>query len=58
MSTSGASLDRLRDLEHDELVRVDNGRVEVAPLGRIFIRNVAMVFDAMGVGECIQCHNG
>ncbi|MEK6406127.1 MAG: oxygen-independent coproporphyrinogen III oxidase [Acidobacteriota bacterium] len=39
-------LERLRDLERDELVRLDNGRVEVASLGRIFIRNIAMVFDA------------
>ena len=42
----GDELDRLRVLEHDQLVRLDNGRIEVAPLGRIFIRNIAMVFDA------------
>jgi oxygen-independent coproporphyrinogen-3 oxidase len=39
-------LDQLRDLRRDELVRLDNDRIEVAPLGRIFIRNIAMVFDA------------
>lgn len=39
-------LDQLRDLKRDELVRLDNDRIEVAPLGRIFIRNIAMVFDA------------
>src|SRR6476660_8638587 len=33
-----SEFDRLRQLERDELVRLDNGRVEVAPLGRIFIR--------------------
>ena len=27
------------------MVRLDGDRIEVAPLGRIFIRNVAMVFD-------------
>jgi oxygen-independent coproporphyrinogen-3 oxidase len=41
-----AELTQLRDLERDGLVRLDNGRIEVAPLGRIFIRNVAMAFDA------------
>jgi oxygen-independent coproporphyrinogen-3 oxidase len=39
-------LARLRELERDGLVRLDNGRIEVLPLGRILIRNVAMVFDA------------
>lgn len=38
-------LERLRALERDGLVRLDQGRIEVAPLGRVFIRNVAMVFD-------------
>lgn len=41
-----AELAQLRDLERDGLVRLDGGRIEVAPLGRIFIRNVAMAFDA------------
>jgi len=36
---------RLRELERDGLVRLIDGRIEVAPLGRVFIRNVAMVFD-------------
>jgi len=39
-------LAQLRDLERDGLVRLIDGRIEVAPLGRIFIRNVAMAFDA------------
>ncbi len=39
-------LARLVDLERDGLVRLDGDRIEVAALGRIFIRNVAMVFDA------------
>lgn len=39
-------LDRLRDLERDGLVRLSQDRIEVAALGRIFARNVAMVFDA------------
>jgi oxygen-independent coproporphyrinogen-3 oxidase len=36
---------RLRELEHDGLVRLSPRQIEVAPLGRIFIRNIAMVFD-------------
>jgi oxygen-independent coproporphyrinogen III oxidase len=38
-------LARLRELERDGLVRLDDGSIEVAPLGRIFIRNIAMAFD-------------
>lgn len=41
-----AELGRLRDLERDQLVRLSADRIEVAVLGRIFIRNLAMVFDA------------
>ena len=36
---------RLRELEQDNLVTIDNDRIQVAVLGRIFIRNIAMVFD-------------
>jgi oxygen-independent coproporphyrinogen-3 oxidase len=36
---------RLHELERDGLVRLNDGRIEVAPLGRVFIRNVAMAFD-------------
>ena len=39
-------LSRLTELERDGLVVMDGDRIAVAPLGRIFIRNVAMVFDA------------
>ena len=39
-------LEQLGELERDGVVRLDGDRIEVAPLGRIFIRNVAMVFDA------------
>ena len=39
-------LTRLRELEGDGLVRVEGDRIQVAPLGRIFIRNIAMAFDA------------
>jgi oxygen-independent coproporphyrinogen-3 oxidase len=41
-----SELDRLTELEADGLVRLSSDRIEVAPLGRIFIRNIAMVFDA------------
>jgi len=46
-------LARLTELENEGLVRMDNGRIEVAPLGRIFIRNIAMVFD-----EYLTRHEG
>ena len=39
-------LARLVELERDGLVQFDGDRLEVAPLGRVFIRNIAMVFDA------------
>jgi oxygen-independent coproporphyrinogen-3 oxidase len=38
-------LARLRELERDGLVRLDGDRIEAAPLGRIFTRNIAMAFD-------------
>ncbi|HEY3135486.1 MAG TPA: oxygen-independent coproporphyrinogen III oxidase [Blastocatellia bacterium] len=38
-------LERLAELECEGLVRLNDGRIEVAPLGRIFMRNIAMVFD-------------
>ena len=40
-----AELVRLKQLERDGLVRLSKGRIEMAPVGRIFIRNVAMAFD-------------
>jgi oxygen-independent coproporphyrinogen-3 oxidase len=43
-------LERLRDHERDGLVRLDGTVVEVTPLGRLFVRNVAMVFDAYLTG--------
>jgi oxygen-independent coproporphyrinogen-3 oxidase len=39
-------IEELKALERDGLVRLDGDRIEVAGLGRIFIRNIAMVFDA------------
>jgi oxygen-independent coproporphyrinogen III oxidase len=41
-----AELARLAPLERDGLVRLGRDRIEVAALGRVFIRNVAMAFDA------------
>jgi oxygen-independent coproporphyrinogen-3 oxidase len=47
-----SEIERLRELEQDGLVRVFADRIEVAALGRIFIRNVAMVFDEyLNTGE-------
>jgi oxygen-independent coproporphyrinogen III oxidase len=39
-------LSRLRELEAEGLVQVRGGQVEVTTLGRIFVRNVASIFDA------------
>ncbi|MGE0882343.1 MAG: oxygen-independent coproporphyrinogen III oxidase [Blastocatellales bacterium] len=39
-------LARLHELEQDQLVRLNPGVIEITTLGRIFMRNVAMVFDA------------
>jgi oxygen-independent coproporphyrinogen-3 oxidase len=38
-------LDALGPLARDGLVNIAGRRVEVTPLGRLFVRNVAMVFD-------------
>lgn len=39
-------LERLSPLEEDGLVQRQGSRVRVTPLGRLFVRNVAMAFDA------------
>ncbi|HUB08601.1 MAG TPA: oxygen-independent coproporphyrinogen III oxidase [Myxococcales bacterium] len=41
-----AELDRLNALETEGLVRLAGTEIEATPLGRVFIRNVAAVFDA------------
>jgi oxygen-independent coproporphyrinogen-3 oxidase len=38
-------LDRLRQLQEDGLVTLSAETIEVTPLGRIFLRNIGMVFD-------------
>jgi oxygen-independent coproporphyrinogen-3 oxidase len=38
-------LERLRELERDGLVRLEPDALRVTTLGRIFLRNVGMVFD-------------
>ena len=38
-------LERLRTFEADGLVACDANRIEVLPAGRMFVRNIAMVFD-------------
>ena len=40
-----AELERLQELRAEGLVDLAHGEIRVLPLGRIFIRNVAMVFD-------------
>ncbi len=39
-------LEELKELEEDGLIRVKDRRIEILPVGRLLIRNVAMVFDA------------
>jgi oxygen-independent coproporphyrinogen-3 oxidase len=41
-----AELDRLLPMAADGLVRLGDDAVEVTPLGRLLVRNVAMAFDA------------
>ncbi len=38
-------LEDLRSLEEDGLIEVKDGRISILPVGRLLIRNVAMVFD-------------
>lgn len=38
-------LDRLRELELDDLLRIDGGWINVTLKGRMLIRNICMVFD-------------
>lgn len=42
----GAELERLDEMERDELVRVGERELDVLPRGRMLLRNVAMAFDA------------
>lgn len=42
----GDALERLAPLVDEGLAAVSPGRVEVTPLGRLFVRNVAAAFDA------------
>ena len=44
--TFAEALDRLRPMEDDGLVHLQEDRLEVLPRGRLLLRNVAMVFDA------------
>jgi len=39
-------LEDLRALEDEGLLRIDGNEIELSALGRIFVRNVAMVFDS------------
>lgn len=49
----GRELDALKELEEDRMVRLGSDRIAATPLGRIFIRNIAMVFDAYLATESI-----
>ena len=37
---------RLDELLGDKLISLESGRLRITPLGRFFLRNIAMVFDA------------
>jgi oxygen-independent coproporphyrinogen-3 oxidase len=39
-------LERLQAFERDGLLKLDGSQVELTPLGRLFVRNVAATFDA------------
>jgi oxygen-independent coproporphyrinogen-3 oxidase len=41
-----AELAQLAPMADDGLVEIDRDRIEVAPLGRLLVRNIAMSFDA------------
>lgn len=45
-TTFARELDALRSLEQEGLVRLSGTEIELTGLGRVFVRNVAMVFDA------------
>ena len=45
-ATFAGALARLQPLADDGLVTLDDDRLEVTPLGRLLVRNVAMAFDA------------
>jgi oxygen-independent coproporphyrinogen-3 oxidase len=47
----GSEIARLRELENEGLVTVCGSEVEVTALGRIFVRNVASIFDAYLTGQ-------
>jgi oxygen-independent coproporphyrinogen-3 oxidase len=47
-------LKALAPLQADGLVQLSDGRITVTPLGRLFVRNVAMVFDARRVAGGLQ----
>jgi oxygen-independent coproporphyrinogen-3 oxidase len=40
------ALAELQDMQADGLVKLDSGKISVTDLGRIFLRNIAMPFDA------------
>jgi oxygen-independent coproporphyrinogen III oxidase len=42
----GPELKRLREFEREGMLTVRGGEIELTPLGRVFVRNVAAVFDA------------
>lgn len=41
-----SSLDRLKEMQEEELIKMDSSQLEVTETGKAFIRNIAMVFDA------------
>lgn len=39
-------LEELKEMEEDGLVKLEEDRIRILPVGRLLIRNIAMVFDA------------
>ncbi len=38
-------LNNLKEMEEDELIKIDENKIEVTGMGRLLIRNIAMNFD-------------
>lgn len=48
------ALDRLREIEADGLVQLDTHGLHITPLGRLFLRAIAMCFDAYLTTQPVQ----
>ncbi|HIQ49555.1 MAG TPA: oxygen-independent coproporphyrinogen III oxidase [Aquifex aeolicus] len=42
----GKELEELKEMEEDGLIKIEEEKIRILPVGRLLIRNIAMVFDA------------